>query len=143
MNKTTIIFGIVLLIVVCMCGCISFSNSKEEEFVLLPMDAPGDTPKDEPKTKESKPVEEKKTVPIAGKIIEYDKKNKTVKILLGSSNGLRKGMSGKIYNDAAKTQENGAISLTTVYSNYCEGQVKNIANEINKKEAIAVFELEE
>jgi hypothetical protein len=142
MTKTLVILGMIIIITTGLSGCIGTPDSKEE-FVLLPMEAPGDVPKDDSKPAVTKPADDKKTMTIQGKIIEYDKKNKTVKILLGSSSGLKKGMNGKIFNDAAKTQENGSISLTTVFSNYCEGQIRAVAYEINKKEAIAVFEIDD
>jgi len=145
MKKSIVVIGIALVIVAFLYGCISFGDpkDKEEEFAFVAMEAPGDTPKDEPKqVPAAKAQEEKKTTLYAARINEIDEKNKTVVLGSGSSNGLKRGMKGKIFNDAAKTQEIGTISLTQMYPNFCEGSVV-VSAKINRKEAVAVFEIEE
>jgi hypothetical protein len=118
---------------------------KAEEFEFLAMDvpstekkAPEDIKKAEPKTAT--------TVFKEGRVQEYRKASKIVVINIGSStSGIKVGVSGKLYNDAAKTRQIGVVDLTNVRSTFSEGVVRNILFEINLKEmeVIAVFEVQE
>jgi hypothetical protein len=83
---------------------------------------------------------------VQGRVLEYNSRTKKVIIQLGSTTpGLKSGLVGKIYNDAAKTKENGVVMLTQVFATQSEGIVKDQIIDLNPKgnEVIAVFEIEE
>ncbi len=146
MSKSLLCVCFLGICAVILTGCIGTPKPADDQpFEFLDMELPTG---DGPQPTEVKP-QVKTEVPKVfreGRVQEYRKTSKIAVINIGSStHGIKKGITGKLYSDAAKTRQIGLVDLTVVHSAFCEGAVRNLTFEIDlkKMEVIAVFEVEE